>query len=267
MMHLFSMKFRALNIALFVCFILSGCFGETSTAPTVTAPPDITIEATGKLTQVTLGIATAIDATGGPITPTHDGPAAFPVGATTVVWSATDAAGSTGTVTQVVTVTDTIAPIITPPANMNVESTGVLSFVLNLGVATAFDLVDTGLVATHNAPATFPMGITTVTWSVTDTVGNVATATQLVTVADTTAPVITVPVAVNGVSNDNNPVAVAIGAATATDLFAVTISSDAPLSFPVGITTVTWTATDAHGNTSIATELVTVFLLMWYRLY
>ena len=41
---------------------------------------------------------------------------------------------------------------------------------------------------TNNAPALFPIGVTTVTWTATDASGNTATATQTVTVNDTQAP-------------------------------------------------------------------------------
>ena len=52
---------------------------------------------------------------------------------------------------------------------------------------------------------------------------------------------------------------VAIGSATGTDaLGPVTITSNAPATFPVGTTTVTWTATDAYNNFSTTTQLVKV---------
>jgi hypothetical protein len=80
-----------------------------------------------------------------------------------------------------------------------------------------------------------------------------------VTVQDTTPPVITPPAAVSGVSQDGYAVAINIGTATATDAFnPVTIINDAPAKFPVGNTTVTWTATDANNNSATATQLVTV---------
>jgi len=43
---------------------------------------------------------------------------------------------------------------------------------------------------TNDAPAVFPLGTTTVTWTATDDSGNVVTAAQTVTIVDTTAPVI-----------------------------------------------------------------------------
>jgi len=78
-----------------------------------------------------------------------------------------------------------------------------------------------------------------------------------VTVTDTTAPVLTVPAAVTSEANGVMST-VAIGSATATDIFAVTVSSNAPATYPLGLTIVTWTATDANGNVSTATQNVTV---------
>jgi len=48
---------------------------------------------------------------------------------------------------------DTTAPTVTA-----VKTTGVITFVLDLGIATVTDLVDIGLVALHDALAGFPMG-------------------------------------------------------------------------------------------------------------
>jgi hypothetical protein len=126
-----------------------------------------------------------------------------------------------------------------------------------IGQATATDLFAVAI--TSNAPAFFPLGLTTVIWTATDANGNFSTATQLVTVTDSTAPVFTfVPPAVSAEESSPAGTAVAIGQATASDLFAVTIANDAPALFPLGPTTVTWTATDANGNTATATQLVTI---------
>lgn len=52
---------------------------------------------------------------------------------------------------------------------------------------------------------------------------------------------------------------VQLGAATvADDCSGASVSNDAPGVFPVGTTTVTWTAVDAAGNTATATQMVTV---------
>ncbi|MGE5422805.1 MAG: PxKF domain-containing protein, partial [Ignavibacteriales bacterium] len=51
---------------------------------------------------------------------------------------------------------------------------------------------------------------------------------------------------------------VSLGQPVVSDIFPVVISNDAPAAFPVGTTTVTWTARDANGNVSSAVQKVTV---------
>jgi len=96
-------------------------------------------------------------------------------------------------------------------------------------------------------------------WPTACTQGNGDAATQNGTVQDTTPPVITAPAPVDASSPDGNPVPVAIGQPTATDLFGpVTFTNDAPAVFSVGSTLVTWTAMDANGNTANAFQAVSV---------
>ena len=229
-----------------------------TTAPAVTAPADVTAEATGTLTTVSIGAATADDLVDGAVAATSDAPAQFPLGATVVTWSATDAAGNSASATQTVTVTDSTAPAVTAPADVTAEATGTLTTV-SIGAATADDLVDGAVAATSDAPAQFPLGATVVTWSATDAAGNSASATQTVTVADTTAPAVTAPADVTAEAT-GTLTTVSIGAATADDLVdgAVAATSDAPAQFPLGATVVTWSATDAAGNSASATQTVTV---------
>jgi hypothetical protein len=98
---------------------------------------------------------------------TNDAPASFPLGNTTVTWTARDAAGNTATATQTVTVRDNINPTITAPAavaattNTNCTAMGV-----SLGTPTTADNCIIASV-TNNAPTDFPLGETTVTWTVT----------------------------------------------------------------------------------------------------
>jgi len=103
-----------------------------------------------------------------------------------------DKAGNFRTITRTLTVEDTEPPVVTPPADIvDFEATGVLSTV-SIGMATATDNV--GVVSiTNNAPATFPLGTTTVVWTAADAAGNEGTAIQNVTVVDTTAPEIQIP--------------------------------------------------------------------------
>ncbi|MEX2230409.1 MAG: HYR domain-containing protein, partial [Dehalococcoidia bacterium] len=181
-----------------------------TTAPVVTAPADITVEVASGSTGAPasnaaivafLAGATATDNVDGSVSPTNDAPTEFPVGATTVTFSAADAAGNTGTATAVVTVTeaaapDTTAPVVTAPAGITVEvAAGALGapktqadIAALLAGATATDDVDASVTVSNNAPAIFPVGATTVTFSATDAAGNTGTAAAVVTVTEAAAP-------------------------------------------------------------------------------
>jgi hypothetical protein len=108
---------------------------------------------------------------------------------------------------------------------------------------------------TNNAPSFFPLGETIVIWTATDASGNTATATQKVTVVDTTPPTIEAPDTLTVLVNA--PKSVLTG--TATDIVDPnpTLTNDAPDFFPPGTTIVTWTAKDASGNTATKTTIVT----------
>jgi len=113
---------------------------------------------------------------------------------------------------------------------------------------------------TNNAPAKFPLGTTSVTWTVTDAAGNVSTATQDIMVVDAELPTISAPADITTLANSGS---FATGVNLGTPIYSdnvnvVTVTNDAPLQFPLGSTTVTWTATDAAGNIAKATQVVTV---------
>ena len=160
---------------------------EDTTPPTITAPADIMVECNtaNGAAGVDLGTPTVSDDTDPNPTVTSDAPATFPLGSTTVTYTATDSSGNSASDTQTVTVEDTSPPSITAPPDIMVEAntqggaTGV-----NIGIATASDICDPSLTITNDAPSIFPLGDTSVRWTATDTAGNSATATQLVTVVD-----------------------------------------------------------------------------------
>jgi hypothetical protein len=159
-----------------------------------------------------------------------------------------------------ITVVDTTPPQLTPPPDRTVEATAPLSSV-DLGQALAVDLVDGPVQALNDAPAAgFPLGLTEVTWRASDSHGNLATATQRITVVDTRPPLLTPPpdltVEANAVLSSVN-----LGTATAIDLVdgPVQATHDAPpAGFPLGLTLVSWHASDSRGNTAMATQRVTV---------
>ena len=127
--------------------------------------------------------------------------------------------------------------------------------------ASAIDLVDGHPSLSYSAASgsVFRIGTTAVTVTATDASGNSSTSSFNVTVADTTAPVLTVPAnqTAEATSAAGAPVTFA---ASATDAVGATVAySKAPGSvFPVGTTTVTVTATDAAGNSTTGSFTVTV---------
>lgn len=92
---------------------------------------------------------------------------------------------------------DTLVPDITAPADIVTECTGHDGTPVDLGDPTVSDLCDANPDVDNDAPALFPLGTTQVAWTATDDSGNVGSDTQLVTIEDTTEPVLTVPLAVS----------------------------------------------------------------------
>jgi uncharacterized repeat protein (TIGR01451 family) len=284
-----------------VTYIATDGAGRTATAtqtvtvnenpgipPTVTAPADITFNTGPGATScgfnvpnldTMLGTAAANDNCPGVVVTRTGVPAGnvFPLGNTTITYTATDRNGRTDSDTQVVTVVDNTIPIITAPADVTLytgpgaASCGVTATNLDaaLGTATTSDNCPGAVtVARGGVPvgSVFPLGETIVSYTATDANGNSSAAvTQKVTVVDNTAPVISCPanVTVNLPLNSTaTSTTVTYPAATATDncpgSIGITYSQDSGTVFPVGPTTVTATATDAHGNTSTCTFTVTV---------
>jgi len=112
---------------------------------------------------------------------TNDAPEFFPVGETTVTWTATDSSGNSSTATQTVTIIDTTAPVLTVPEDVTITAFS-LEKEVDVGTALAIDLVDSMPTVTNNAPETFPLGDTLVTWSVSDEFGNSASYEQVISV-------------------------------------------------------------------------------------
>jgi uncharacterized repeat protein (TIGR01451 family) len=252
--------------------------GSDTTPPELTVPPNVsvtTLSCTATLDDE-LGTAEASDsgACGGSVTITRTGVPAnfvFPTGTTTIIYTATDAAGNTATGLQLVTVTESPAqpPTVTAPADVSANtgpgatSCGTIVSDATLGTATANDNCPGVTVTRSGVPAgnIFPVGNTIVTYTATDASGNTATDTQMVTVIDNTVPIISCPANIV-VSNDPGLCsAVVTFSVTATDNCpGVTVNTDiaSGSTFPKGTTTVNATATDAAGNTATCSFTVTV---------
>lgn len=237
-----------------------------STPPTLNLPAPITVEATGPTGATVSYTASATDANPASpaVTCTPASGTTFPIATTTVDCSATDAAGNTANGSFTVTVEDTTPPTIvgTPDAQV-AEATGSDGAVVTYSDPTASDLVD-GARPVSCLPAsgsTFALGATLVTCTSSDTRSNTSTTTFTVTVTDTTSPVLIVPADITAEATSAAGAAVVFNA-TATDIVdgTVTPSCDAASgdTFPLGSTTVTCSATDDAGNSTIGSFAITV---------
>ena len=168
-----------------------------------------------------------------------------------------------------ITVVDTTAPVVIAAADITVEGNTTGGYVGAVGSATASDIVDAAPVITSDEPAHYGLGTTTVTWTATDASGNVATATQLVTVVDTTAPVVTITSPIAGTefwSDATIDVQYTVSDIVDPNPSVVVTPADpvaAPL--PVGDMLITVTATDGSGNAgadSVTVEIVAIPIII-----
>ena len=161
---------------------------------------------------------------------------------------------------------DNNAPlIIAPPDVVLSNDIGFCSATISsatLSFPTTFDAC--GVISTlpNFTPAanyTFPVGVTVVTWTATDAAGNSATANQTVTITDDEAPMLTCPGTINvNTTTGNCDAFVTIPNAIATDNCVIsTVTNDytsngvdASGTYPIGTTTVTFTATDSANLTT-----------------
>ena len=229
-----------------------------TTPPSIVPPPDASAEAASPDgAPVDVGSPAASDAVG-VASVSSDAPAVFPLGTTTVTWTAADAAGNEATAEQEVNVVDTTPPSIVPPPDASAEAASPDGAPVDVGSPAASDAVGVASVSS-DAPAVFPLGTTTVTWTAADAAGNAATAVQRVVVLDTTPPLLIAPPTASAEASGPSTALADIGRATASDAVGVALlGSDAPASYPVGETVVTWTAADAAGNAAQARQTVAV---------
>ena len=228
-----------------------------STPPTITAPDAVQVEATSALDNIIeLVDATASDFIGIELI-TNDAPSVFPVGQTTVTWTATDLGGLSSSDIQIITVVDTTGPTISIPSIITVEATSEDQNIIDFGGIYADDLVGVTSI-TNNAPEFFSFGLTTITWTVSDEAGNIATGSQQISVVDTTSPEIISPTDIvleaTGLTTSAN-----LGEPQVSDLVSVsTVTNDAPESFLLGESILTWIVTDTSGNSANSTQTVTI---------
>jgi sulfur transfer complex TusBCD TusB component (DsrH family) len=245
----------------------SGCSGSNDyTLELVPCELNLTplsdIEAQCSVALADITVPTITDSCGNTITPTTD--AVFPItaqGTTTITWLYADILGNFETLTQDVTLFDFTEP--TPDvailADINAECE-----VLEADVTppTATDNCLGAVTVTNDA--TFPItaqGTTTITWTYTDVNGNFSTQTQDVTLFDFTDPVPDAEILAD-INAECEVLEADVTPPTATDNCSGTVTVTNDATFPItaqGTTTITWTYTDANGNSSTQLQDVTLF--------
>lgn len=192
----------------------------------------------------------------------------FPVGTTTLKYTATDASGNTSTECSFdIIVKDNEKPVISAADQTQVADAGLCSAVVAVTAPTATDnCAVVSLIndfnTTADASGTYPVGTTNVIWTAKDAAGNFATYTQKITVDDTELPTV--------VTKNFTAQLDALGVATiqvsdiddnssdncGIDTRTLDVSSFTCLN--LGANTVNLEVTDIHGNVSSASATVTV---------
>ena len=241
------------------------------TAPTVSAPADLTLQCASEVQPASPSEATASDNCAAPavtVSETNNGGAgssASPL-VITRTFTATDAAGNTASDSQTITVIDTTAPTVSAPADLTLQCASGIPAAAASQATASDNCAGTPAVSVSDSSnngagsAASPLVITR-TFTATDAAGNSASDVQTITVSDTTAPTLEVPTDIV-VSNDAGSCSAAVSfLVTAADNCGTANVVTSPASgsaFPKGTTTVTATATDAVGNTTVKTFRVTV---------
>jgi gliding motility-associated-like protein len=238
-----------------------------ATAPTVKTPtPNVTVNAGANCSATATWTAPQFvdNCTVASVTSTHQPGSLFVLGTTTVIYTAKDAAGNATTSQFVVTVKDATAPTLTNcPADVKVQSAVSCAATATWTPPTFADGCSAITVSsTHTPGTTFNAGSTPVTYTAKDLSGNITTCTFNVIVlnqssmqfascpSDTTISTTSIA----GMRYSWKP-------AVATDVcLAPEVSSDHQPGdqFPIGVTTVTYTAKDLSGNKITCSFDVTV---------
>ena len=179
----------------------------------------------------------------------------------TRTWTATDLCNNATTHIQTVTVQDMTPPVIAvPPTRLSVNCPETPAFAEATATDNCSTPVLTYLDVTTPGACAGSYSVTR-TWTATDTCGNASTASQTINVKDTTPPVIAALPETTTIDCSATPTFAVATATDACGTVASLTSADATTpgacagSYSV---TRTWTATDACGNTSKASQTINI---------
>lgn len=198
------------------------------------------------------------------VTTTNSPGGSFPVGVTTVTYTATDNSGNASTCTFTVTILDVESPSISCPGPISVSNDpGDCGAIVTYNV-TADDncpSYNLGLTSGLGSGSFFPVGTTTESYTVTDAAGNVSSCSFTVTVTDDELPVFNCPSDML-VCGDSSVVTFTAPSVTDNCTGVVVSQIGGPASgsqFPIGPTTITYGAIDNAGNTTTCSFDVVVY--------
>jgi large repetitive protein len=186
----------------------------------------------------------------------------------TRTWTATDKAGNTVSKSQKITVTDTTPPVITPPGGtLALKCFDAALVTAWTATATATDNCSSAVrvTPTYTPPADNCNKTVTVTFTAVDECGNTATAAKSFSVNDDQPPGLTCPANINIIADQTGTATTNIVNPVATDNCSLSVSVAGVRNdgkalnnpYPLGVTTITWTATDQCGNTATCSQTVT----------
>ncbi|MFK7920147.1 MAG: HYR domain-containing protein, partial [Ilumatobacter sp.] len=184
------------------------------------------------------------------------------LGSKTLVVTATDVAGMTSSAQSTFSVADTIDPVVSVPGDITVPTDpGASSAVVSFTATATDNDPSPSLSCTPASGAAFVFGTTQVTCTATDAAGNIGSGSFDVIVTDDTVPVLTMPDDIVSSTDPGQATAVVTFADPLVfDNLATTVSCDAVSGsvFPLGMTEITCSATDAAGNAASDSFFVTV---------
>ena len=240
---------------------------EDNTGPQITCPDPVSVDCIENVPAPDINLVTASDACPGTVTIEHVDDVSDNMACPETItrtYRATDACGNTTDCTQLITIDDDTPPTITCPGPITVDCIeNVPAPDINLPVVS--DNCNAAVTVTHVGDVsdgmTCPETITR-TYRATDACGNTTDCTQLITIDDDTPPTITCPgpITVDCIENVpapdiNLPVVSDNCNATVTVTHVGDVSDG--MTCPETITR-TYRATDACGNTTDCTQLITI---------
>ena len=229
-----------------------------TTAPSITCPGALSAECTAnQAAAVTPSSASGSDAC---TAVTISGPAAgsYPLGTTSVTYTAHDTSGNATSCSSTISVVDTTAPTLACPSPIVTECTGAKSAGVVPGAALASDACSSPTI-TGPAAGSYPLGTTPVSYTARDVSGNATSCSSSISVVDTTAPSLACPAPITAECTGNEAANVTPGSALGSDVCSnVTITGPAAGSYPLGTTTVAYTASDESLNATACSSSISV---------